>query len=176
MRRNYFSNQFCVVGKRFFQCFFLSQIFFPHNEWWFFWITNSLFKSIRMCLVFFFLCALFSCVLLFFYCELLIFIRNVSMEILWGLCWSWGLFFSLPLWSSTNQWPPQVKFFFWGFSEHTGNRNQNPHEVQLVVNNSQGIIIILLLLTLGLRQSVSLLFPSVWWSFAVGKFLWSCCF
>lgn len=58
------------------------------------------------------------------------------------------------------------------FSEYVGKRNLNPHEAQPVVSNSQGIILILLL-TVGLRQSVSLLFPSARQGCTVGKVLWT---
>lgn len=95
------------------------------------------------------------------------------MEILWGLGGSWKLFFlHQSLWSTTNPWPPQVKYSFRGFSEYISNRNPNPLEVQLVVSNSQGIILILLL-TVELRQLFSLLFPSAWWGCTVGKVLWT---
>lgn len=95
---------------------------------------------------------------------------------LWRFFGDWievGNFFSPPVTlDTTNPWPPQVKFSFRVFSEYVGKRNLNPHEAQPVVSNSQGIILILLL-TVGLRQSVSLLFPSAWQGCTVGKVLWT---
>ena len=110
-----FFKQFSVVGKSFFLCF-LSQTFFPHNEWGFVWINNSLFKGIKMCLIFLYVVIfIVNCLFLLEMCLWRFFEVWVEVEDFFTLAIHFG---ALPIFDHLN-----INFSFWGFSEYIGNKD-----------------------------------------------------